>query len=314
VPHPITLDRLAAFPELAAARAALEREDWAAVTRYFATLTDEVDIGFGVHAVVEGTDSGEFLRRVATSTGQPLARLLLGDWLICRGWESRTRAAAKYVSAGQFAGFFRHLEQAEAVLAELTADAPHNPNAWALRLMTARGLEVGIAETQRRYEMAARHHSHHAGAQLQLLQRLCPKWGGSFEASHDFARRCLETSPAGSSSGVVVAMAHIEQWMASGSGRALYMHRPAVRRELVDAARHSVLNPSYRRGLRWVVDHNIFAMALSLAWERRAAAAVFRALGRYADVQPWEFYLRSLPPGAGFTLNRALARGIGGWR
>lgn len=106
--------------------------------------------------------------------------------------------------------FYDYLRRAERVLADATAIDPGNAAAWTERVTVARGLGLGQAEGRRRYERAAEHCEAPYGAQWQLLQSLCPKWGGSVEAVHPFARDCLRSARPGTLGGAVVADAYVE--------------------------------------------------------------------------------------------------------
>ncbi|MDQ1647797.1 MAG: hypothetical protein QOJ50_3981 [Cryptosporangiaceae bacterium] len=307
---PTTFAPRAAYPELAAARSALNAGDWPAVERFFGTLTEDLDHTAAVIALVAGVPpAAQFLREVCAGSGTTLARLMLAEGLIRRGWKARTTHRARNVSRKQFATFFDCVQQAEQLLSGVTAAEPWNTTAWTLRVVTARALELGQPESARRYAELARLSPHHAIAQRQRIQQLAPKWGGSVEAMHGFARHCRDTAPPGSASALAVADAHLEHWLHLGPGLT-YMRGRAVRAELIDVAERSVLHPDYRPGLRWVQDHNTMAVALSLAGERSAAAHHFRILGRYGSLHPWD-YLFDGSPRSAFAVHRvlALARG-----
>lgn len=134
-------------------------------------------------------------------------------------------------------------------------------------------------------------------AQTAMIQQLCPKWGGSFDAMHAFAAECARSSPPGSLGAATVAVAHIEHWLLlrrDGGERAAAMHlrHPDVQNQLQWAARQSVFHPAFRPVIGWVGAHNAFAMAFSLAENHPAAAAHFTALhagGNLASESPWEY-------------------------
>jgi hypothetical protein len=303
---PTTFAPLAAYPELAAARGALNAGDWSAVERFFGTLTSDLDHTAAVIALVAGVPpAGEFLRQVCAGSGTPLARVVLAEWLIRRGWKTRTNRGSRDVSRKHFATFFEYVQQAEQLLSGVTAAEPGNTTAWTLRVITARALELGQPESARRYAEVARVSPHHAIAQRQRIQQLAPKWGGTVEAMHGFARHCRDTAPPGSPSALAVADAHLEHWLHLGTSPT-YLRGRAVRAELIDVAERSVLHPQYRPGLRWVQDHNTMAVALSLAGERSAAARHFRILGRFGSLHPWD-YLFSGSPRSAFAVHRVLA-------
>ncbi|MET9427331.1 hypothetical protein [Streptomyces sp. NPDC003036] len=299
------------MPVLVTLRTAVAERDWPAVARFFAGLTHEDERAYAC-SYVGGLDGCEaFLEQaVADHPGDPLARCLLADRRIRVGWGIRSSARAQHVSREQFDQFHAWLRRAEGLLIEVCAEYPDYALGWYLRLITARGLELGHSETRRRYDRLAEHHPHHYPAQTQLLQLLCPKWGGSWEAAFGFAEECAAAVPPGGHSATLVAEAHLEKWLdLSPREGGRWMAQPAVRDELTAAAAHSVLHPHYRPGFHWISAHGFFAAALSLGGHYAEAAPHFRALGDAATRHPWD-YLDD-DPAAAFLRHRkhALAKG-----
>jgi hypothetical protein len=89
---------------------------------------------------------------------------------------------------------------------------PDNIAAWYQAVITARGLEMGLEVSKRRFEEVVRRAPQHRRAHVMRLQQLCRKWGGSNAAMHDFARDAMLAAPAGSPLGYLVADAHLEEW------------------------------------------------------------------------------------------------------
>lgn len=145
-------------------------------------------------------------------------------------------------------------------------------------------------------------------AQSRLLQQLCPKWSGSWEAVHAFGRECMLSAEPGGLGAVIAAVGHLERWLDLGGGSEgeHYLRRPEVHQEIVEAAGRSVLHPSYRPGYKWLYAHSVFAMALSLIGDHYRAAPHFRALGNRASKYPWA-YLND--PAGEFVRHRTAALG-----
>jgi hypothetical protein len=151
-----------------------------------------------------------------------------------------------------------------------------------------------------------------------MIQQLCPKWGGSYEAMHGFAVECTKASPPGSVNGALVAEAHLEHWLLvqrdeDKTAAIAYLKRPEVQQELLWAAGHSVLNPAFRPVIRWVYAHSAFAMAFSLAENYQAAAPHFHALyanGNVASESPWN-YLGDAAEHFVIHRNLAFRKGLG---
>ncbi|MFF4586802.1 hypothetical protein [Streptomyces sp. NPDC001388] len=284
-----TFDLFDNTPELIPLRTAARSDDWAAVQAYFAGL-DSVDQVSSAVAALAGIDGTEVLlqRAVADHPGDPLPRAALAERYVYIGWDIRSGARAKYVSSDQFDRFHGWLRKAEQILIEVCAEQPGYAPAWTARLMTARGLQLGHAEARRRYDRLSAHHPHHYRAQVQLLQQLCPKWSGSWEAAHGFARECATAAPDGSNSAALVALAHIEHWLElDGSEATAYMRGVPVRDDLRNAAQVSVLHPAHRPDWNSIGAHNAFAFAFSLGGHFADAAPHFAFLGDRATESPW---------------------------
>ncbi|MEV6736084.1 hypothetical protein AB0N14_03670 [Streptomyces sp. NPDC051104] len=288
--EPVT-DPFDALPELAPLRSAARAGDWAATQAFFAGLdsVDKVSFALGALADIDGTE--EYLEKAAAALpGNPLPATLLAERYIRIGWGIRSGARAKHVSRDQFDRFHAWLRKAEQMLIEVCAEQPAYAPAWTARLLTARGLELGQSEARRRYDRLSAHHPHHFRAQSQLLQQLCPKWGGSWEDAHGFAQGCASAAPDGSHAGILVAEAHIEHWLElDGSEATAYMRGLPVRDDLRHAAQVSVLHPDYRPGWHWITGHSAFALAFSLGGHLEDAAPHFAALGNAASKSSWQY-------------------------
>ncbi|MCX4764384.1 hypothetical protein OG562_26180 [Streptomyces sp. NBC_01275] len=286
-----TFDPFDNTPELIPLRTAAQAGDWSAVRACFAGLdsVDKVSSASAVLADLAGVET--FLEKAAADLpGDPLPRTLLAERYIRIGWDIRSGARAQHVSRDQFGQFHAWLRKAEQLLIEVCAEQPGYAPAWTARLLTARGLELGQAEARRRYDRLAAHHPHHYRAQTQLLQQLCPKWGGSWDAAHGFARECARDAPDGANAGALVALAHIEHWLDLESPeRAAYLRGLPVRDDLRFAAQVSVLNAGHRPDWNTLGAHSAFAFAFSIGGHFAEAAPHFAFLGDRASEFPWQY-------------------------
>jgi hypothetical protein len=309
---PPDFELASAFPEVGWLRQATAARDWAGIRRYADGLPQGTDRAFLVRVVAEVPGVEHFLRElVAAAPDDVLALTTLGTREIEIGWEIRSSARAEHVSREQFRQLHEHLRQAEQLLIRATALDPSHDAAWAARLTTAMGLQLGQNEARRRYDRLAAYHPHHLTGQARLLQQLCPKWSGSWEAAHGFARECLLNSPEGSLSGGLVAEAHLERWLdlpSAGNERTDYLRQAHVHAELVEAAERSVLHPHYRPAYGWVTIQGVFAALFSLIGDTARAAAHFRALGNLASEYPWSYLGK---PADAYVKHRSAALGRG---
>lgn len=310
------LDPTEYLPALAGLRSAVRLKDARAVAAAFEALPHEDDRAVACWTVAETPDCEAFLQeRADHDPGDPLWRTLLATSLVRRGWEIRSAARARHVSRDRFDSFHAHLRRAEILLIDVCAEHPEFAAAWSLRITTARGLELGRGEAVRRYERLAEHHPHHFSGQVQLLQQLCPKWGGSWEEAHDFARTCARAAPEGSPNGALVAELQLERYLelAEQEGKSAaeaYLRASDQHIALREAAAHSVLHPAADPGAsRAVTAHNDFAAVHSAAGRPAEAAPHFRAVGDRASEFAWGYLGRD--PAAVFARHRksALAKG-----
>ncbi|MFD3869823.1 hypothetical protein [Streptomyces sp. NPDC058623] len=310
------LDPTEHFPALAALRSAVRAGDAEAVRTAFAPLTDEDDRALASSVVAGTPDCEPFLRKAAAERpDDPLPRSLLADRLIRVGWEIRTDHRAEHVSAQQFEGLHAHLRQAEILLIDVCAAHPRYALAWYLRLITARGLELGGGEARRRHDRLAEHHPHHYSGQTQLLQQLCPKWGGDWDTAHAFAHDRALAAPEGAPNGALVAVAQLEQYLdlaekQNKTAAETYLRAPEQRTAVLEAAARSVLHPAARTDAHQsVAAHNAFAALHSVAGRHVEAAPHFRALGDRATEFPWGYV--GVDHAAAFVRHRktALAKG-----
>lgn len=287
---PIT-DPFVHDPALVPLRTAALEGDWAATRAFFTGLDspEKVTFASGLLARRHGVET--YLEEAAAALpADPLPRTLLADRYVRIGWDIRSAARAKDVSREQFDRFHDWLRKAERLLIEVCAEQPGYAPAWTIRLLTARGLELGQSEARRRYDRLSAVQPHAYRAQTLLLQQLCPKWGGSWDAAHGFAQECATRAPNGSYAGVLVADAHIEHWLDLDSGEdAAYLRGIPVRDDLRHAAQVSVLHPDHRPDWHETAAHSTFALAFCLGGHFADAARHFAALGDRVTDFPWAY-------------------------
>ncbi|HET9658322.1 MAG TPA: hypothetical protein VFP72_23420 [Kineosporiaceae bacterium] len=277
-------------PELDRIRTAHAARDWPALRQGIQALPTADERMVACTAVCAHGDE-EFYRSVLAAHPQdPLAMTLLGYTLLVTGWAIRGGGWANTVSREQFAAFQEYLHRADAVLIDALARQPQLAEAWAVRVTVARGLQLSPAEARRRYQQAVRHAPHLLAAQLSLLQKLLPKWSGSWEAAEEFVRTCVAEAPPGAPNIVLVAELHLERMLGlSAAQRKEYFARPEVRTQILDAARRGPLAPDFRPGLRAKSVYNTFALVLALIEEYAGAAHCFQALAGQMSDAPWDY-------------------------
>ncbi|MCP2322284.1 hypothetical protein HDA40_000791 [Hamadaea flava] len=287
---PLKTDPVDQYPQLVPLQKAVKAADWTGVASYFAGLPARSDKTQAVSLVSATAGAEKFLQRaVDTERDSALARTLLGARFIDIGWKARSAVYAMHVKQAQWQIFFDYLQRAERLLADATAIDPTEAAAWTQRIVTARGLSLGIDEARRRYEKAAEHSDAPYTAQRQLIQNLCPKWGGSTAELHTFAGECLASGKPGTLAGAIVADAHVEHAITNEYVRdaVLYLGKPDVVKSVTAAAAQTVLHPDFQPGFGSVGAHSVFAFALHTGGSRHAEPH-FAALGNRAGSYPWD--------------------------
>ncbi|MFJ4467956.1 hypothetical protein ACIP2X_10840 [Streptomyces sp. NPDC089424] len=295
-------------PDVARVREAAEAADWASVRQVLAARPESEGRTELLWAVADTAGVEQWITKALdaeTESEATLARLVAGIRHISWAWEARTAARAADVSREQFEVFHARLRTAEQWLYEVAEREPRWVSPWYALQITGRGLQVGQVLARRRFEATVRRDPEHLGAHQQQLQQICEKWGGSHEEMHAFARASVFGAPGGTLLGLLVPVAHIEQWLSLDAGPdAAYMRRPEVVLSLREAADHSYRHPDFVRRGSWNLVLNAFAMAFSLAGDRVGARECFAATDGRVTEFPWS-YLHGSDPASAYRKQRA---------
>lgn len=264
--------------------------DWAALRPALAAAEGE-DLTFLVGAIADVPRVEQWTSRALADTPDDTLLLLLSgarhiDW----GWEARTGARAKDVTEERWKVFHERLEVAEEQLLEVAEREPSWHAPWRFLQTSALGASLGPEVATSRFEAAVRRAPGNSASHWVRLQQLSAKWGGSHEEMHEFARSVMLAAPEGSRLGELVAVAHLEHWLAlpDGEDRA-YLTSPAVVAGLQEAAFRSVLHPAFVPARGWQGAFNTFAMAFSLADQPKTARLLFEALDGFVTESPWHY-------------------------
>jgi len=230
---------------------------------------------------------------VAARPGSALPLLFRGlhgkNW----AWEARGGGRAHTVKEDAWPLFHARLVEADRDLTAAAALDERDPIPWAESLPVAMGLSLGQVELRRRFDEAHRRDPLNAGACVNMIHATARKWGGSNESMLQFARWVSGQAPDGHPVHKVVALAHIEMWLDSPKGEAQqgYFRSEAVKQEVMEAARRSILSANYAPAglpLSWA-DRNVFAFCFRLMREYGAQLDQMRLIGPYVVGFPWNY-------------------------
>ncbi|MFF2148569.1 hypothetical protein [Kitasatospora sp. NPDC058190] len=269
--------------------------DWAALRPALAAAagaeTGAADLTWLAGAIADVTGVEQWTARaIADAPDDALPLLLSGARHVTWAWEARTGARAKHVTEEQWKLFHERLDLAEEQLLEAAEREPSWLAPWYFLQISARGASLGPEVATCRFEAAVRRLPGHPGSHRQRLQQLSAKWGGSHDEMHEFARSAMLGAPEGSQLGELVALAHLERWLDLPDGEDhAYLSSPTVLAELQEAAFRSVLHPDFVPVRGWQASFNTFAMAFSLADQRKTARLLFDALDGFVTESPWHY-------------------------
>ncbi|MGW3075331.1 MULTISPECIES: hypothetical protein [unclassified Kitasatospora] len=267
--------------------------DWPALRPVLAAA-DGADLSFLVGAISDVPRVEQWTARALADTPDDALLLVLsGARHVVWAWEARTGARAKDVTEERWKVFHERLDTAEEQLLEAAEREPSWHAPWSFLQTSAMGASLGADVATVRFEAAVRRAPGNVGSHRARLQQLSAKWGGSHEEMHEFARTAMLAAPEGSQLGELVALAHLEHWLAlpDGEDRA-YLTSPAVVGELQEAAFRSVLHPDFTPVRGWQTSFNAFAMAFSLADQPKTARLLFEALDGFVTKAPWHYLSR----------------------
>ncbi|WP_433789748.1 hypothetical protein [Actinoplanes sp. CA-252034] len=301
----VRLSPSAPYPEARALVKVLAAGDWAGCLQIIgeadAPARTELIALLGRHRRLHGLAA----RALTADPEDSVAAAARAFQLIHQGWQIRGQARARHVSERQFEMFHRYLAEAEKVLHAGLTHAAHDTALWTAALTTARGLGMGLEQARYRYGSLAAFDPHHLPGQLQLVQQLCPKWGGDWAEAEEFARTAGRAAPDGAPNAMLIVDVYLEKWLEQPGVRDLSTAQ--ARADLREAADRSVRHPAFRRTVGWVPVVNSFAMAFWLAEEHAAAKQMFAMLGPYASEFPWAYHRG----GAATAFRRARVRAYG---
>lgn len=283
-------DAARTYPVVAAARAALRAGDWTGLQSAFLAARSQYERHLIVRLTHDLAGCESFLSAVWTQTRDPLAGTLLAAREVGLAWEARGSDRGNTVTPAMWDGFRSFLVRAEQRLIEVCARQPGFAPPWEVRLTTARGLQLGVAEARRRYQRLGAVSAHDLLGQESMQQMLLPKWFGDWDQAAHFTWQCANEAPPGSPNPALVVLFHVERWVDGEQGLSKIFADPVVRREVGQAGEMSVMNPAFGNAAGWEMALSLFALGYSLTGDWGRAKSCFQRLGPYANEAGWGYF------------------------
>ena len=191
------------------------------------------------------------------------------------------------------------LRQAERVLYDVIRDRPSLSDPWVFLLISGRGLGVWLEELRQRFDNAHSRDPFRPDACREYVEGLTEKWGGSQEATFDFARWVEQEAPPDSPARMSLPVAHLEQGLLEGHGAnlAAYLNEESVVGELAGALEsflRATPSPAPTEALPVL---NAYALAVSADSPVTAhlMAEVFTRIADRPTSYPWSLYKENIP-------------------
>lgn len=253
--------------------------------------------------------------RWVESANSPRARCLHAGALIRDAYETRAAVEA-FVATPAFharhgdieaarraeqavADHQESLKQAERVLYDVIRDRPSLSDPWVFLLISGRGLGVRLEELRQRFDNAHSRDPFRPDACREYVEGLTEKWGGSQEATFDFARWVEQEAPPDSPGRMSLPVAHLEQGLLEGHGAnlAAYLNEESVVGELAGALElflWAIPSPAPTEALPVL---NAYALAVSADSPGTAhlMSDVFTRIADRPTPYPWSLYKENIP-------------------
>ncbi|MFB7613495.1 hypothetical protein [Kitasatospora sp. NPDC056181] len=280
--------RAAPAPELDAARAAADRDDWQACAAMLADADGDWDGRYRLVTELAdaAAESDDWLRAWRAERPQDAdAAVVHADALVKLAWNVRGAATADRTSQEQFNTFHRLLGQAREAAAEAQRLAPQDPTPWITELWIALGLGYSAADFERVWAGVTARDPHSHPGHYAALQYWCAKWHGSEEEAREFADRAAGRAPAGSLLAVLRLVALHEH--EPDGGKDAYYGTPYAAAALETARSAADAAPAG--------DPHAAEIRHLLAWcytaTGRAVEALdqFKLVDGYVDALPWRY-------------------------
>ncbi len=239
------------------------------------------------HAAALIRDAYQVRAAVESRVADPVFRAEYGDAEVARHSEDA------------IADCHESLKQAERDLYDVIRHRPGLSDPWVFLLISGRGLGVRLEELRQRFDNAHSRDPFRPDACREYLEGLTEKWGGSQEATFDFARWIEQEAPADSPARMSLPVAHLEQGLLDGQGSKLaaYLNQESVVGELAGALESFLLATPPSGPTETLPVLNAYALAISADSSLTAhlMTEVFDRIAQRPTAYPWSLYKENIP-------------------
>ena len=197
------------------------------------------------------------------------------------------------------ADYQESLKAAERRLYDVIRERPSLSDPWVFLLVSGRGLGVRLEELRQRFDNAHSRDPFRPDACREYVEGLTEKWGGSRDATFDFARWIEQEAPPDAPARMALPVAHLEQGLLDGHGANLaeYLNDEAVVGELAGALQSYLWATPSPAPTEALPVLNAFALAVSADSPATAhlMAEVFERIADRPTAYPWSLYKEHIP-------------------
>lgn len=290
------LDVTYGVPELEAVRTAVREESLQELCRLLKDCADADDrsdrvfVAASIAVGVADIAGPQWVSRwVREEPKNPVAWTVAGAVETLRAWNVRGYARARHTARPALKGFHAILGDAEAMCRKALELAPEDPVPWVWLIQMARGQEVGLDETVRRWHGMTVLAPQHLRGNHQMLLSISPKWGYPGWVMDEFVENATEAAPDGSALHLLPVAAQVEHWLdLEGQPSVIYVKDDAQLTRARAAIAHW-LHPSGADPRGVISGHNLAAFWHSLPGSFNEAKSHFELTRGYCDRFPWAY-------------------------
>ena len=296
-PPPPPWDKRRGYPPAGGLRDELAEGRWEHVHEVLEAETDPTVRDLLVEALADIEGRPTWLDEwVAARPGTASPLLVRGRHSVNWGWQARGGGRAGTVSDDGWRLLRERCALAEDDLLAAAAIRPDDAAPHVNRLWAAMGSGGGIGPLNERFRAVVSRDPLSISGHQSMVVAVTKKWFGSHDQMFGLARTSAARAPEGHSLNRLVAVAHLERWLAMSTAdeekaeAGAYWKREEVRAEVLAAHARLFDAGEFRAGPRTPEDASIFLACMHLMGNRETRPRLVELLGDSGPLAyGWQF-------------------------